>query len=517
VQLPQWDASVASDTQAPLHTASPLGQDCPHTPPEHVALPPVGAGHAVHDAPHDVTAASDTQLVPQRCVPAAQTHALAALHAPPEGDEHAPEVRGEAEQAALPLTHATTPAWAHPPLPLEVHAPPSAMQLAPHRLVPDGQTVPHTPDEQLCPAGHTRPHAPQLEPSLDSNTHAPAHSVVPLGHDAPHTPPTHVAVPLTGAPHAVHDTPHDVTAVSDTQLVPQRCVPAAQTHAPAALHAPPKGDEHAPEVRGEAGHAGLPELQTSTPVWAHPPLPLEVHAPPNTAQLLPHRLVPAGQTVPHTPPEQLCPAGHALPHAPQLAPLLDSNTHAPAHSVVPLGHDAPHTPPTHVAVPLTGAPHAVHDDPHDVTAVSDTQVIPQRCVLGAHTGGPPASVMPVSEGRASTATGASTRGASTATGASTRGASTATGASTRGASTATGASTRAAPASPPSVALSVRFAASSRSGPTTSTTAASAVAPSAGRTGYGRLPAPQPEITPAHKAAQPQRVDDFITGRLRLR
>lgn len=350
MQLPQWDASVASDTQAPLHTASPLGQDCPHTPPEHVALPPVGAGHAVHDAPHDVTAASDTQLVPQRCVPAAQTHALAALHAPPEGDEHAPEVRGEAEQAALPLTHATTPAWAHPPLPLEVHAPPSAMQLAPHRLVPDGQTVPHTPDEQLCPAGHTRPHAPQLEPSLDSNTHA------------------------------------------------------------------------------------------------------------------------------------------------------------PAHRVVPLGHEAPHTPPTHVAVPLTGAPHAVHDDPHDVTAVSDTQVMPQRWVLAAHTGGPPASVAPASEGRASTATGASTLAASAATGAS-----------TLVASAATVASTLAAPASPPSVALSMRFGASSRSGPATSATGASAVAPSAGRTGYGRLPAPQPEITPAHKAAQLQRVEDFITGRLRPR
>ena len=73
------------------------------------------------------------------------------------------------------------------------------------------------------------PQAPQFEASLASSTHAPPHTVAPLGHDAPQAPPTHVALPPVGTAHAVHDDPHDVTAVSDTQLVPQRCVPLPQT------------------------------------------------------------------------------------------------------------------------------------------------------------------------------------------------------------------------------------------------------------------------------------------------
>jgi len=60
---------------APPQRLVALGHDCPQTPPEHVALPPVGTAHAVHDVPHDVTAVSDTQMLPQRCVPLPQTSA----------------------------------------------------------------------------------------------------------------------------------------------------------------------------------------------------------------------------------------------------------------------------------------------------------------------------------------------------------------------------------------------------------------------------------------------------------
>ena len=150
MQLPQWDASVASATHAPLHTVPPLGHDCPHAPPAHVALPPVGAGHAKHNAPHDVTAESDTHLVPQRCVPLPQTQAPDAVHTPLTGDVQAPEVRGDAEHAALPAVHTIIPDWAQPPLPIEVQAPPrGGTQIPPHRLVPTGQPMPHTPAEQL--------------------------------------------------------------------------------------------------------------------------------------------------------------------------------------------------------------------------------------------------------------------------------------------------------------------------------------------------------------------------------
>ena len=82
-------------------------------------------------------------------MPLPQTQLPIALHTPLTGDEHAPDVRAEAEHATLPALHASIPDWAQPPLPPDVHAPPSATQLLPHRLVPDGQTVPQTPAEQL--------------------------------------------------------------------------------------------------------------------------------------------------------------------------------------------------------------------------------------------------------------------------------------------------------------------------------------------------------------------------------
>ena len=45
----------------------------------------------------------------------------------------------------------------------------------------------------------------------------------------PHAVPLHVAVPFAGAGHAVHDVaPQLVTALFDTQAVPQRWKPAAQ-------------------------------------------------------------------------------------------------------------------------------------------------------------------------------------------------------------------------------------------------------------------------------------------------
>ena len=92
---------------------------------------------------------SETQLLPQRCVPLPQTQLPIALHTPLNGEEHAPDVRAVAEHTALPALHASIPDWAQPPLPLDMHVPPRAWQVLPHRLVPDAQTVPQTPAEQL--------------------------------------------------------------------------------------------------------------------------------------------------------------------------------------------------------------------------------------------------------------------------------------------------------------------------------------------------------------------------------
>ncbi len=146
---------------------------------------------------------------------------------------------------------------------------------------------------------------PQFEPSLATTTHAPPHSTAPAGHALPHTPPTHVAVPFIGAPQGVHADPHDPTAVSDTQLPLQLCVPMAQAHTPAAPHTPLNGTPHAPDVRAAAEHTALPAVHIVIPAVSHPPLPTDVHVPPSATQVMPQRLVPIGHTVPQTPAEQL--------------------------------------------------------------------------------------------------------------------------------------------------------------------------------------------------------------------
>jgi hypothetical protein len=162
----------------------------------------------------------------------------------------------------------------------------------------------HAPPLHVCPAPHATPHAPQFAVVV-SATHAPGHALVPAGHALPHMPLTHVALPPVGTGHAVHADPHDVTAVSDTQLPAHRCVPAAQAHTPAAPHAPFDGTPHAPDVRGAAEHTALPAVHIVMPAVSHPPLPPEMHVPPSSTQVVPQRLVPVGHTVPQTPAEQL--------------------------------------------------------------------------------------------------------------------------------------------------------------------------------------------------------------------
>lgn len=97
-QPPQLFGSFCSLTHvvvplAPGHIESPVGQVSPHLVPSHVADPPVGAGHAVHDVvPHVATALLLTHLVPHKCCPLGHPQ-TPAWHTIPlaHGIPHAPQ------------------------------------------------------------------------------------------------------------------------------------------------------------------------------------------------------------------------------------------------------------------------------------------------------------------------------------------------------------------------------------------------------------------------------------------
>ena len=146
---PQLLASIEVSIQAPTHSVVPFGQDPPHDPETQVALPPTGTAQGTHDAAQEPGDVFETQLPPQSCVPIGHLHSPEASHSPLVGALHPPEVRGKAEHAASPPLQTSIPVRAQPPLPFEVHGPPSSAHRPPQRLVPTGQTVPQIPKEQL--------------------------------------------------------------------------------------------------------------------------------------------------------------------------------------------------------------------------------------------------------------------------------------------------------------------------------------------------------------------------------
>jgi hypothetical protein len=78
--VPMHDAPPGMHAFA--HTFCPGGQLAPHDAPSHVAVPPAGAGQAVHDVPHDAGDLSSTQRPLQAWKPAAHVkpHRWLALH-----------------------------------------------------------------------------------------------------------------------------------------------------------------------------------------------------------------------------------------------------------------------------------------------------------------------------------------------------------------------------------------------------------------------------------------------------
>lgn len=62
---PQFALSLWVSTQAPLQSLAEPWHDVPHRVPSQVAAPPVGAGHSVHEVPHELVEALETQAPPQ--------------------------------------------------------------------------------------------------------------------------------------------------------------------------------------------------------------------------------------------------------------------------------------------------------------------------------------------------------------------------------------------------------------------------------------------------------------------
>jgi hypothetical protein len=114
--------SVLSSMHVPEHSFWPGGHRPPQVVPSHVASPPVGATHGVHDVPHVVGNLSSAQTLPQRWKPALQVKpqvapsqvALAALAGMGQGAQLVPQLAGSTSSAqwsmhrCAPAPHATS-------------------------------------------------------------------------------------------------------------------------------------------------------------------------------------------------------------------------------------------------------------------------------------------------------------------------------------------------------------------------------------------------------------------------
>jgi hypothetical protein len=301
----------------PWPTQTPLTQACdgPQTRPH---------------APHEAASLVRLRQVPEQLEsPAGHTQLPTPSHDPPVGEEHAPEVRGTAEQVVVVPEQTTVPPWAQPPVPAEV-------QLAP--------VARHVPPQLVCPAGHDR-------------TQAPAEQLTP---------------PPIGAVHATPQPPQLLRSLASARQVPPQLVcPAGQAHTPPAPQAPPAGEEHAPEVRGTAEQVVVVREQTTVPLWAQPPVPAEVQPAP-VARQVPAQLVwPAGHACTQALPVQVAlpPTGaaHTTPQRPQLPVLERVSTSQPLAAL-----------PSQLAKPALHAPMPQTPAEHTDEALALEQALPQR-------------------------------------------------------------------------------------------------------------------------------------------
>jgi hypothetical protein len=133
----------------------------------------------------------------------------------------------------------------------------------------------------------------------------------------PQVVPLHVAVPLAGTGHAVHELPHVATSVFDTHAPLHTCCPAGHVgvHVPATHEVvPPVGAMH--------DRLHIPQC-----------IALEVVL----TQAVPQSISLAAVQR-HVDAAQVCPVPHARPQAPQCIALVAVSTHAPLQSICPAGH-----------------------------------------------------------------------------------------------------------------------------------------------------------------------------------
>jgi hypothetical protein len=172
LQPPQCSAEVSVSTHSSPQGIVPL-QAIPHSPPEHVAMPPAGTAHDVSQLP--------------QC----SESVFRLTHAPSHADS------GDVQSVVqLPWSH-TSPSsqgLLHPPQ-WSADAWVS-MHSSPHGVA-SSQVMPHVPELQVAipPAGTAQDvsHPPQYSGSLSVLTHEPSHSINGSAHEVWHTPALHTS------------------------------------------------------------------------------------------------------------------------------------------------------------------------------------------------------------------------------------------------------------------------------------------------------------------------------------
>ena len=257
-------------TQVVPQSVSPGGQVDPHAVPLHVAVPPVGTGHAVHDvAPQLATEVLLTQVPLHRCMAPGQAHAPFWHVVPPaQAVAQPPQWLLSLCSLTQVVPHSVSPAVHVDPhaVPLHVAVPPVGTGHAVHDVVPQLATealltqVPlhgcmptgqaHAPFWHVVPPAQAVAQPPQWLLSACSLTQVVPHSVSPAVHVDPHAVPLHVAVPPVGTGHAVHDVvPQLMTDVFGEHVPLHSCVPIGHTQVPSWHVVPPAhARPHAPQL-----------------------------------------------------------------------------------------------------------------------------------------------------------------------------------------------------------------------------------------------------------------------------
>lgn len=249
--VPQFVLSVRRFTQLTPHLSPPgPEQSPPQTPLMHVAVPPVGATHAVHDAPQLLTEASLAQVPPQSCCPAGHAHAPFEHVLPPlQTLPHVPQFALSVRPFTQLTPHLSAPAPGHTPpqvLLMHVAVPPTGAVHGVHNR-PQLLTevlLAQTPLQSCWPEGHAQEPLTQVLPPVQALPQVPQFAlfevrstqvllqfaVVP-GHIGVHVTPLQVADPPTGAAHAAHDDePQVAVALLETHVPLQSCVPEGHLH-----------------------------------------------------------------------------------------------------------------------------------------------------------------------------------------------------------------------------------------------------------------------------------------------